>query len=191
VTELGPNIENSEVNMAEALFHVSTQKYSAGQIIRIPEGTATNYMQKLMAANNMRGEDLLEDRRPPQAPTRCGTQYAFADLYDCRNYGESQYKGQELYYYRVSMTNPTAAPMALIDVMKQQEATGEELKIMVAQYWNPTEDWEVLEYLSATMKILEEVPAPVSDDMRLHGATYSYQRDIERAKRFCAKIQGE
>ncbi len=172
------------------LFHVSTKKYQQGQVITVPPGKTTEYIQRLSAENNEIGEDRLEKYRPHAAQNRSTAQYAFADVNHCLVYGQSQYKKQNLIYYQVEMVDPTKVPMALVNEIKKQKATVEQLAKMVDEYWAPRNHWEVYEFLAASMTIVQEIPEPKCE-MEMFAACLSYHNDVKMAEKFCATVKAE
>ena len=173
--------------MPVTVFHVSTKVYVPSQVIAVPPGVNTEFHQRLVASGDDQAEARLEVGRPQNAQTRLTTQYAFDDIFDCWNYGMKQYEGHELHYYRAEMENPTIVPMALVDVIKKVAgATPAQMATLVAEYWMPTLNWQVMEYLSGSMRIIEELPQP-TDVMEQYAATYRYgTTDAELAKAFCS-----
>jgi hypothetical protein len=162
-------------------FHVSTEVYEVGQVVAVPTGQQTRFQGRLAAGNATQAEVRLEAGRPAGAQSRLTTQYAFADVYDCQNYGNSQYPDQELHFYRVSIEDPTRVPMAMVDIIKNvQGATAAQITALVNAYWNPTVPWQVYEYLAGAMTILEKLLAP-ADGLALIAANYRMGQSIIRA----------
>ncbi len=115
--------------------------------------------------------------------SRLTTQYAFEDVFQCLHYGNSEYDGQELHFYRVSMENPTEVPMALVDVIgKLENPTDAQVAAIVAEYWNPTLKWGVLEYPAPSMTVIEKLAKPNDKAMEAFGAGATYASDIALAK---------
>jgi hypothetical protein len=149
--------------MPDNLYHVSLNVYQVGDVIQVLEGQLTQYWKRLEAENKLLAEERLEAARPATAQTRKTTQYAFADVDDCRNYGVQQYKGA-LQYYRVNMDNPTVVPMVLVNIIGTTDGTAAQIAALVSEYWNPTLKWSVLECLCQSMTILEKVAPPPVDE---------------------------
>jgi len=167
--------------MPVEVFHVSTEVYEIGQVVAVPVGEQTRFQGRLEGANATQAEERLGQGRPDQAHSRPTAQYAFANVFDCQNYGDSEYPGQGLHFYRVSMEEPTRAPMAMVDVIKNvQDATAEQISAMVNEYWNPMVTWQVYEYLASSMTILEKLPTP-ADEMALIAANHRMNESITRA----------
>lgn len=169
------------------LFHVSREVYTIGDTI--PLNGDNRYWTNLMASpEKRRGNDRLESGRPADKQCRRTTHFAFDDVYHCRHFGESQYKNEKLHYYRVGMTNPTAGPMALVDVIGKADLGNAQLELLIAGYWNPNENWNFVEYLSDTMTILEVLPEP-SDPWSQMTASASWDSDCILAQQVVAKIK--
>lgn len=179
--------------MPKIVFHVSTNEYEPNQVVSVPAGEQTAFHERLVAANATGAEQRLEATRPPGAQSRLTTQYAFDDVFQCLHYGNSQYNGQELHFYRVSMENPTEVPMALVDVIgKLENPSNAQIAAIVAEYWNPTLQWDVLEYLASSMTVIEKLPKPSDDAMEAFAAGATYANDISLAKKVAkAIIAGE
>lgn len=86
------------------------------------------------------------------------------------------------------MTNPTAGPMALVDVIGKADLGNAQLELLIAGYWNPNENWNFVEYLSDTMTILEVLPEP-SDSWSQMTASASWDSDCILAQQVVAKIK--
>ncbi len=175
--------------MPKIVFHVSTKQYEPNQVVSVPAGEQTAFHGRLVAANAAGAEQRLEGTRPPAAQSRLTTQYAFDDVFQCLHYGNSEYDGQELHFYRVSMENPTEVPMALVDAIgKFENPTDAQVAAIVAEYWNPTLNWGVLEYLAPSMTVIEKLPKPSDDAMEAFGAGAKYGSDIALAKQVAKAI---
>ncbi len=175
--------------MPKIVFHVSTKQYERNQVVSVPAGEQTAFHGRLVAANATEVEQRIEGARPPAAQSRLTTQYAFDDVFQGLHYGNSQYNGQELHFYRVSMENPTEVPMALVDVIKKVEnPTAAQVAAIASEYWTPTLKWDVLEYLDSSMTVIEELPKPSDDAEEAFAAGAKYGNDIALAKKIAKAI---
>jgi hypothetical protein len=167
------------------LVHVSTQDYADNHVVAVPAGGQTHYQKNLVATSLDGAEGPLEDGRPAAAQSRLTTQYAFDSVYYAQDYGSTQYKGQTLYFYQVSMENPTKVPMAMVEAIRiaagTEGVTKALLNALVEEYWNPTQKWNVYEYLAGSMKILKKLPYPNMGSMEGLGAPNAYMDDVELA----------
>ena len=167
------------------LVHVSTQAYADNHVVAVPAGGQTLYQKRLVATSLNGAEGPLEDGRPAAAQGRLTTQYAFDSVYYAQDYGSTQYKGLALYFYQVSMEDPTKVPMAMVEAIRiaagTEGVTKAHLNALVEEYWNPTQKWNVYEYLAGSMKILKKLPYPDIGSMEALGAPNAYMVDVELA----------
>jgi hypothetical protein len=167
-------------------FHVTKTRYHAGQVAQVGTGQSTHFYAGLEMADNLAGEERLERHRPDGAPCRRSCIYVFQSLETCSFYGSTQHPDAEVYYYRVRMTGAVKAPMVLVDAIRRQvDPSASQVERMAREYWSPTRDWQVWEYLTETVEVMEEVQPLAANSSAVMMAQCSYQSDHELAKSFC------
>jgi hypothetical protein len=174
-------------------FHVSTNQYRPGQVVRVDPGQVTHFQAALEKSRNVAGEERLERHRPSAAPSRKTSVYLFETLEICSLYGSSQHKEGRVSYYRVEADKTARVPMVLVDAIRRQaNPTDGHVERMVREYWHPTLGWEIWEHLADAIEILEEVKPFAPHSFEVMGAQGSYTDDNDMANRFCAAtMQGK
>lgn len=136
------------------LYHASSKQYSIGDII-----DAETFVQTLYYTNTNHKwvDELLDEYRPAEYPSRKKTLYAFKKMQHCLAFVNKNLTEQH-FFYKVEMEKAIPCPMYLTDGLKSFDKTkhGEIAK----EYWNSTHDWKYLEYLCQKMVILEQVILP-------------------------------
>jgi hypothetical protein len=172
------------------LFHVATTAYADGEPVSVPAGDVTHFHRRLACAGRSIAEERLEKYRLRGMPSRRATRYAFDDPNHCALYGQSEYRGHKLYYYRVAMPQPVRAPMALVDAIGKIEGVTEaQVEQIVREYWSPTRAWSFWEYLDTAMTIIEQIPAPDTSALEFMGAQGSWDTDFDLARRFARYVE--
>lgn len=171
--------------MPENLIHVSTQDYQNNHVVVVPPGGQTHYQTYLVAADLAGAEEPLESGKPAAAQSRLTTQYAFDSIYYAQDYGSRQYQNQALFFYKVSMENTTRVPMAMVEAIRivagTEGVTKAQIDALVGEYWNPTQGWNVYEYLAGSMQIVNKLPTPNMGSMEGLEAPNAYMVDVELA----------
>lgn len=157
-------------------YHVSCKDYEIGQTISANNFANTEYYENAVNMSTNWIDDYLDDSRPENAPERKKTLFAFDKLENAAAF-KNKCEG-EVFFYKVDMANPIAAPMCLTDVLVVND---DELNQRVKEeYWNSTKDWKYLEYLSTEMVIVTKLNKP-NFIQRSKGLT-DYISDKELAK---------
>lgn len=158
------------------LYHVSCNLYLPGDIINSQDFEDTFYYSN---SKSKWIDDLLDDFRPQNCPSRKKTLYAFGKLEHCMVFINTRCNGNE-YYYKVKMTNPIACPMCLTGSLENTyKSKHEEL---IKEYWEPLKGWSYLEYLSEQMEVMEQIALPqnIVDRAILKGnGMKDYERDLD------------
>ena len=82
--------------------------------------------------------------------------------------------------------------MALVDVIgKLENPTDAQVAAITAEYWNPTLQWDVLEYLASSMTVIEKLSKPSDDAMEAYAAGAKYAKDIFLAKKVAKSIMAD
>lgn len=139
------------------LYHVSRKVYVVGDVINANEfSNVTEYYEKSEKENKNWIDDYLDSMKPQNAPSRKRVIYAFDSLANCGAFMVNNIT--DFNYYKVEMKEPVACPMCLTDNL--EENNSEKNATIAKEYWNPTESWKFLEYLSEEMTIVEILPPP-------------------------------
>jgi len=133
------------------LFHVSCKQYPIGYTLDALDFERTEYHANAESIGKAWIDDSLDASRPQgQYPKRSKTLFAFKFISHCAAFADN--RCEKPIYYRVEMANPVACPMCLLSFMKKDNDL---LNNRIAhEYWTPTLNWDVFEYLDTQMKIL-------------------------------------
>ncbi len=156
------------------LFHISCKNYNIGEIINSDSFGLTEYYHISTFSGKNWIDDFLDSQRPAGYPARKSSLFAFDCISNCSAF-MINFRGLKAKYYKVKMTSPIALPMLLTDSLIVDSL---EYNMKIAkEYWQPTEEWKILEYLSNQMIILE-VLIETSEVEKVRGSM-NYQHDIE------------
>ncbi|GEM_PF-5823230 len=158
-------------------FYVSSKKIPVGTQIN----GSTYYESVTKKRNNEWVESILEKKRPVESPRRLDCVYSFKEVEDLAYYGDWLY-GQ-VYYHKVETSvDVIACPMVIIGLIQSNEQIEEVVQNKLAEeYWNSQLEWNILEYLSSSFVVLEEIEPPALLN-KVEGMG-RYNRDISLAKR--------
>jgi len=142
------------------LNHISFIENPTEFNVQLPE--VTLYHQNAMANGLDWIDNYLDSLKPTTAPSRSRTFYAFGNIQHClaffnRRICETGSKK----LYKVTMENPISAPMCLTDGLKNNGEDHVINEAIATEYWNPKNQWKVLEYLSEKMQILEDITTSI------------------------------
>ena len=166
------------------LYHISENIYERGEVVRAKDfGDSTRYHQSLSEENKV--IDLyLSSVRPEGEPERQLCIYAFAKMEYCLYFMRKDMQdGKKLHLYSCEMNTQNGHPMYLIRSL--QQCTDEGKKEAISKdYWQPTKNWNVLEYMSDEMCVLEEIPITGALCTRAFGMTgFAYSDDASKSMR--------
>jgi hypothetical protein len=161
-------------------FHITCKEYTVGEILTL---THTTYYHLNAVANGLEWIDnYLDSLKPDIAPSRRRTFYAFGNLQHCLSFFNNRRceKGNKR-IYKVKMANPYAAPMCLTDGLKNNGQDHESNHLIAEEYWNPKNNWKVLEYLSEKMQIMEDVTGSIVGIPQF--GNFLYGEDLSQRKK--------
>lgn len=162
------------------LYHVSIFEYNNGEILETMPSNETYYYKKKKEEGLSWVDDLLNLHKPPNAPLRQNTFYAFDSFDNCVIFGQSQ-KLQNPYYYEVLMVNPYKVPMCLVDLISKSEEDFEKQITIAHEYWNSPPIWKYNEFLSSKMTIVESIKQ--IDKFAIMRGKENYQHDFDLIKK--------
>lgn len=166
------------------LYHVSFREYATGQTYTAPN--PNGYHLRSIERNEGWINEILDDNRPEGRPSRVASFYACSELENCQAFiGNKKMDEGSPIYYRVEMNCNAGFPMVLTDRMKKFGQDSILLGAFITEYWLPTKPWRYLEFLSATMTILEVLPTP--DSLIANKGRMNYNADFELAKQVFAE----
>ncbi|MBW8331293.1 MAG: hypothetical protein K0M40_04660 [Prolixibacteraceae bacterium] len=161
------------------LFHISCKNYKKGELINSDSFEQTEfYLNSTLSGKNWI-DDFLDSQRPIGYPARKSSLFAFDCISNCSVFMNLSFKGLKAKYYRVKMPSPVAMPMCLTDSLIVDSLV-HNTKI-AKEYWQPIEEWKILEYLSNQMEILEVI-SESSEEEKISGSR-NYHHDIEKRDR--------
>jgi hypothetical protein len=161
------------------LFHISCKNYNIGEIINSDSFGQTEYYRNSTLRGKNWIDDFLDSQRPADYPARKSSLFAFDCISNCSAFINLSFKGLKAKYYKVKMSSPIALPMCLTDSLIVDSL---EHNIKIAkEYWQPTEEWNILEYLSNQMEILEVLNEASMEEK--NRGSLNYQHDIEKREK--------
>ena len=150
---------NSLKNSTKILYHASVKPYRIGSTISIDDfdGEITHFYQSL---NNTQKsvEEQLESVRPQENINRKKCMYFFADSVMCKCFAKIQYPKENIYIYEVAVKDYCGGfPMHIVGHLEGLIKNGIDISSQLQEYWNPTKNWNCLEYLGREMIVLKDV----------------------------------
>lgn len=161
------------------LYHFSFVKYSPGQIISLSE--ESNYHKSLVDRGMGWVNDLLDEYRVLGQPSRktavfgvdtVPKAFGIRDLYPMS-------RNSTFHIYQIEMENPVAAPMRLCGLVEELGKNHFASEHIAKEYWNMTESWNFLEYMSNRFEVKKEMTDFIRTSINLD----LVQRDLELARR--------
>lgn len=168
------------------LYHATTATYAPGQVVG--PFAATHFFGAMASANRAWLETVLEAGRGDRRPSRTVAVYALTSPGACGRYLSAQ-KAHGIgshgtqgtgHIYEIAMAHPRPAPMAIVGRIDRLGFGHAAIPRAVAEYWDPQDSWNVLEYLAETFTVIAEIPAP--DAIALKEAYSAYERDWRHAR---------
>ncbi|MHA7842055.1 MAG: hypothetical protein ACX93I_01965 [Winogradskyella sp.] len=168
------------------LYYISNTKYNVGDLLPLKE--EDNRYHKLKKEEGKEWvNDVLDNEKPEGFPFRRTAYYAFDDPDYCIYYYKAEMTGNEqVYLYEVELTNQITAPMRLTQTILNNEGKNELIEELAREYWNPTKNWNFLEYLGNTMKIVAVLEVDI--DKPLFHIQERYINDGQIAKNLVKQL---
>ncbi|MBQ1177208.1 MAG: hypothetical protein IIX52_06595 [Paludibacteraceae bacterium] len=162
------------------LYHATIKEYENGQTYSIDDYEGDNYFYTKLNDEQKKVEELLEESRNQDTPQRRKCFFFFDNLDYCSYFFSRQYPGEPFHVYKVNVEDVRGGfPMCMVNAIKNNI---ELAPMMVDEYWEPKSKWNVLEYLSNKMIIIEECEV----NNNHISASYQYNLDSEKAGNFNA-----
>jgi len=123
--------------------------YHASKVLYVPGQRVLASTKKVADARRAAVESVLRLQKPRGSIDRSEAIFAFDSKVMAIRFGCSEYGEGRFYPYRVSMPNSERHPMMLVDCYAKRMGSSDNavLQQVVEEYWNPTEEWDVWEYL--------------------------------------------
>ena len=161
------------------LYHASTNQYVAGQVIGPFE--TTHFIERKVKPNQMQHvEDRLESYRPETSKSRLRAVFAFDNPGHCIRFVKSE-GHSNLFLYEVTMEQPSACPMCLVDLIRGQDLDQSRIREISEEYWSPKKEWGFLEYLDDRMTIVGTVDQ-FEHQVEYYAAGFTYGADQKQAQ---------
>ncbi|MBI2375647.1 MAG: hypothetical protein HYV07_16750 [Deltaproteobacteria bacterium] len=128
----------------------------------------------------------LDRARPPAAPSRQLCFYAFDSLEMACIYAEAEDTTVAWTFHEVTMPAPARVPFVLSGRLRALGQGHGHTQALAREYWNPTQAWEVCDYLSPTMSVVRVVPSPIPRPppfCPILLQRFAHQRDADLARR--------
>lgn len=140
------------VNVLSELFHVSDGP-------RVLDWAPSMKPKTWPDAKQEADETAIDAQRPPDAPSRRASYFAFGSLAECVLYADSM-KFADPHYYRVRLIQARRAPMTLTYVPEDLQ---EYRDAIFREYWNADDGWSIYEYFSPQMIVRSKVDEELAD----------------------------
>lgn len=153
------------------VYHISDKVFEAGNPVLIRDFGATTLYHQNLSLENKAIDVFLSAGRPEGEPERQLCIYAFSRPEHCLGFmDEKIQRGDVLHLYRCEMDVTCGHPMFLIRPLQsiRDEAQKEAIR---KEYWTPTKDWKVIEFMSEKMMVVEEIPITKEMCTRARGIT--------------------
>ena len=149
-------LEN-ETTEGKIFYHISSCAYVQGDVVSIDTFNGVTHYHQNLSREDKEIDNYLSENRSTYAPSRSHCIYAFVKMEYCVYFRNKELRnGETFHLYKCKMDVSKGHPMILVGKIKSaSEQDREKLK---EEYWNPTRKWMLLEYLSDTIEILEEIP---------------------------------
>lgn len=142
------------------LYHVSQLEYKVGEIYSTChfDGEITSFYSHLSPLERQ-VEDILKDKCPYNGIDRKKIMYFFSDPDFCEYFASKQYRDPDSWkIYKVEVLNEYGGfPICLVNAILRNLDNDALCHEIANEYWTPTSDWLVLEYLGEEMKILDVI----------------------------------
>lgn len=178
------------------LYHITNRRYEIGAQICVDnfDGDTTYYYRERPQCNWI--DDFLSAERPQNVPDRRKAIFAFSSPCHCVHFFEQKIlSGQLPFLYKVEMDVESGYPMRLCRCL-ENVGNNEDANIIKEairhEYWWPTLDWKIKEYIGTQMTILEILPLQNMDMVKRKMDTakgkMDYDIDVDLADRFINNI---
>lgn len=137
--------------MKQVLYHISEHHYPEGHQLGLYD--LYNYREDF--ANN-----TIIDRGSPYKGVQRGRCFiAFKTLEQCDYYANS-YKIEHpeicFYFYRIEVESSIMAPYAVVECLNSNIVPIDVYPKIVSEYWKPSQNWHMYEYLFQKATIIQE-----------------------------------
>lgn len=136
-------------------FHASNLLFENGlkRSVNDYEGNVT-YNHKNRTGQDQLINEMLNDARPNGVISRLKCIYLFRDLELCKSYARSE---KIAHVYEVSANDNVFGPYPMCLLTTLLRCEKEKKTKVISEYWNPHEKWHILEYLTSSITIQNEV----------------------------------
>ena len=169
------------------VFHISHKIYQPGEIVSIKNYDGDSYYHQGLSPKYKDINKFLSDGKPKGMPARELCIYAFDDMAYCVYFMKNEIAdGQNLHLYKCLMQEACGHPMILVGkIANVKEEKWEELR---NEYWHPTKNWKVMEYMTEEIQIVEklEITGNLRTSSKIKGAVY-YSDDVLIANKIINK----
>lgn len=162
--------------MTMPLYHISNKRYEKGEIVHVDNFTGDfteYYLNHRDEANSP--DDFLDDGRPEGYPMRKKAIFAFDNPSFCFLFNQ-----QIDFCYEIEMEHPIHCPFHLSAIVMDEQYSRQIRENIRKEYWEPTFDWKVYEYIDVQMRITNLVSK--GGGITCSKALNIYMQDYDRAK---------
>ncbi|WP_289090440.1 hypothetical protein [uncultured Bacteroides sp.] len=166
-------------------FHITTKDYEEGRTYSIEnfEGFS-NYHQSSIDPEQQRINDVIDDCRPQDAPSRKKSFYTFGKLEYCLGFVRNL-DGYKVYQVEINTDIPH--PMSLIDFINTHRNL---LDVLAPLYWDSAfaERFSVKEYISTEMRIISRISLPPNNCIDRSLMIMKYGEDRQLCYQLCRQM---
>lgn len=132
-------------------YHASRSVFSIGE--EIFSGSVSSYYPE--------AADALDSKRPKNAPARKTALYSADSLEFAFHFliKENVCKSA-INLYKVKVKDPWQAVFSIPHAIQMRIIEGQDIVKLIAEYWEPTENWNFYEYLSTSFVVIEQLKHP-------------------------------
>lgn len=124
----------------------------------------------------------IDSVRSVGSGTRLGAVFSAESAAAAHAFAYSQFQTDNIRVYQVKAAPFHKAPMAIVSEVQKRMARGESIDALVAEYWQPTQQWVFWEYLSESMVVVADVSDTASEGSAPLSIRYQFQ-DIPHAQK--------
>lgn len=156
-------------------YHVSTKQYEIGEIV-----TSNNYLDVTLRRGNEWVEKLLESYRPNSSPNRLKCVFSFEKI-EALGFYSDFLTSNNLQFYEVELLSiPCKSPMVLCGYIQNNKDKDLLAKLSI-EYWSNTKNWNFLELLSDSFKIVRHLNRPNIAEKLIGMGMYEKDKTIAKS----------
>lgn len=166
-------------------YHITTKDYENGIAYSIENFDGVSYYHQSLANPEQQYiNDVIDDCRPQNAPSRKKCFYTFGDIDYCLGFIDNP-DGYKLYQVEINTNVPH--PMCLIDFINGHKNLVQSLAPI---YWDQerTEKFWIKEYIGTEMRIIRRLDLPPNHCIARSKMIMNYDHDKDLCSQLCHEM---